>query len=344
MSYFNQDSENTSDSSSNSNSNNKASSNNGNNNSNIIEEQKMILAATHPLDFEQQNQPQSNLNQNQLQQKQLTITQKAIIACMNMNGGMASENQILRFIRKHWQFIRKNTNKEYRDPANIRLLHINFRTRKNKVFLFVEAEKGSGIWKCNTDASNTSGKQKGGLLNISSASGANDNSTFSNCSTDKSNRHNWDPTNHQQGDNHRQFYLRQLEGSRFEDLLIDLLRENNEGLTLDEIVDLAAPFINVPGYLKELNEIDPEGKGKRRIRAVLTIKLHSNEVIKDENTQKWFLKDESPKTFYRYNIPKIKNKKSSDDLPESLKNFRITDLSSDELWKIVRKRHQNDAK
>ena len=338
MSYFNQDSENTSDSSPNPNANNKPNSNNGNGNSNIYEEQKMILQATHPLDFEQQTQSQSNLNQNQLQQKQLTITQIAIIACMNMNGGMASENQILRFIRKHWQFIRKNTNKEYRDPANIRLLHINFRTKKNKVFLFVEAEKGSGIWKCNTDASNTSLKQKGNSAYPSFASALSDNSNSNNYS-EKSLQQD------ENGQSSRQNYQnQQFEDTRFEDLLTDLLRENPEGLTLDEIVDLASPFINAPGYLRELNEIDQSGKGRRRIRAILTVKQNLNEVIKDESTQKWLLKDNSSSLFYRYNSNNAISKRCSDDLPDCLKNFRITELSTDELWKIVRKKHQNDIK
>lgn len=342
MSYINQDSENASDSSSGSNSSNKSNANNSNNNSSIIEEQKLIMQATHPLDFEQQNQNQSNFNQNQNQQKQLTITQKAIIACMNMNGGMASENQILKFIRKHWQFIRKNTNKEYRDPANIRLLHINFRTKKNKVFLFVEAEKGSGIWKCNTDTSNSTLKSKGSGSYSSSFSTNLESSSYSN---EKSIRHNWDSSGHQRNENFRLNYPnQQLDNSRFEDLITDLLQENTEGLTIDEIIDLTAPFINAPGYLQELNEIDPEGKGRRRIRAILTIKRHLNEIIKDENTQKWLLKDNSSAHFLRYTNNNINIKRRSDDLPECLKNFRITELSSDELWKVVRKKHSNDVK
>ncbi|OHT16817.1 hypothetical protein TRFO_12894 [Tritrichomonas foetus] len=230
----------------------------------VSEEQAMILQSTHP--FEKAGIANS---------KTLTVTQKAIICCININGGCSSENQILKFLRKHWQFIRKNSSKDYRDTANIRLLHINFRTRKSGLFLFVETEKGSGIWKCNTAPENM----------ISTT-------------------------------------------MRFEDSLLELLKSNSEGFTIDEIVERSESFINAPGFFKELNDIDPEGR--RRIRAMLAVKLHSKEVFKEETTQKWKME------MFRH---EVSNKsKNITELPEYLKRFRMAELSSDELWKIIRKR------
>ena len=312
------DSENTSDS--------PVPANNEDNNAQILKEQKMILHSTHPLEFEQ-NITQSNINSAQNQQKQLTMIQKAIIACMNLNEGMASENQILRFLRKHWQFIRKNANKEYRDPANIRLLHINFRTKKNGVLLFVETEKGNGIWECNTDVSGTGLKVRN----------SNSSSSLNSSNTEKPGRRG--ELDHLTGNYNDQ--------ELFEDRLIDLLKLSNDGLTLDELVEQSKPFIDAPGCLRDLVKYDPEQKGRRRVRAILAIKLHDEEIVKNEQTQKYYLKEKTKiqQPTYRYPIPTHKtNKNKSVGLPDCLKNFRISDLSSDELWKIVRKRHPQEAK
>ncbi|OHS96645.1 hypothetical protein TRFO_37141 [Tritrichomonas foetus] len=124
----------------------------------INEEQSLIINSKHPFEI-------SGVANG----KSLTMTQKAIICCMNLQDGSASEIQILKFLRKHWQFIRKNSSKDYRDSANTRLLHINFRTKKNGMTLFVETEPNSGIWKCNTncdDSPNEHAKFENSLLDV----------------------------------------------------------------------------------------------------------------------------------------------------------------------------------
>ena len=241
------------------------------------DEQNMILQTTHPFE-------KIGITNN----KMLTITQKAIICRINMSGGCASENQILRFLRKHWQFIRKNSSKDYKDTASLRLLHINFRTKKAGLSLFVETEKGSEIWKCNTPPIDRCIRESNGV----------------------------------DGQHEKGFQM------RFEDCLAELLNENPDGLSIDEIVKKAECFIDSPGFFRELNDIDPEGR--RRVRAMLTVKSHTHEVFKDEATQKWRME--------KFKNDDMRNSKKLVELPEFLKRCRINELSSDELYKMVRRK------
>lgn len=100
-----------------------------------LDEQNDLMHAQHPLE-----------SAGLLNGKMLSVTQRAMICCINRNGGAASEKVILRFLKKHWQFIRKNSAKDYRDTANCRVLRINLNSKKNGHNLFWEPDKGSGIW------------------------------------------------------------------------------------------------------------------------------------------------------------------------------------------------------
>ena len=62
------------------------------------DEQDEILKARHPLEV-------AGL----INGKTITVTQRAIMSCINKNMGVASETAVLRFLKKHWKFIKKNS-------------------------------------------------------------------------------------------------------------------------------------------------------------------------------------------------------------------------------------------
>lgn len=99
----------------------------------IQDEQDEILNMKHPLEL-------SGL----INGKSLTVAQRAIMCCINRSMGSASENVILRFLKKHWKFIKKNSTKDYRDTANLRVVKINVKGRKNGYKLFTEV--GEHVW------------------------------------------------------------------------------------------------------------------------------------------------------------------------------------------------------
>lgn len=99
----------------------------------VQDEQEEILNMKHPLEL-------SGL----INGKSLTVAQRAIMCCIARNMGSASENVILRFLKKHWKFIKKNSTKDYRDTANLRVVKINVKGKKNGYKLFTEV--GEHTW------------------------------------------------------------------------------------------------------------------------------------------------------------------------------------------------------
>ena len=229
----------------------------------MVDEQNDLMHAQHPLE-----------TTGLLNGKMLSVTQRAMICCINKNGGSASEKAILRFLKKHWQFIRKNSAKDYRDTANCRVLRINLNSKKNGHNLFWEPDKGSGVW-----ALTQTGETKS------------------------------------------------TRTPKFDDRILTLLREHEDGMTIEELVAESREFMDLDGMFKELLQVDPTGA--RRIRALLVVARRDGKVVYNEEMDKWAI------TSDRVQV------KKTHKLPDWFGAVKIGETTVSELYKMMKRSHES---
>ncbi|KAH0791065.1 hypothetical protein GPJ56_005200 [Histomonas meleagridis] len=82
--------------------------------------------------------------------RKLSSVQKAILYCMQIHGGYASDDQILDFLHHFWDYIISNADRQLRQFPDKRILHINYSIQKDSRFLFVRSPSDPNKWGPNT--------------------------------------------------------------------------------------------------------------------------------------------------------------------------------------------------
>ena len=73
--------------------------------------------------------------------KSLSMIQKAITCCMRHNGGSATDDEIVAFMRKFWSIISESLEHQHRNPPDRRVVHINFSINKEGKPLFKKVDQ-----------------------------------------------------------------------------------------------------------------------------------------------------------------------------------------------------------
>ncbi|KAH0791887.1 hypothetical protein GPJ56_004171 [Histomonas meleagridis] len=82
--------------------------------------------------------------------RKLSSVQKAILYCMNLYGGYATDEQVLEFLHKFWDYIVSKAERKITQIPDKRILHVNYSIQKGSRFLFVRSPEDPEKWGPNT--------------------------------------------------------------------------------------------------------------------------------------------------------------------------------------------------
>ena len=268
-----------------------------------------ILHAKHPFE-------KSRL----IDSKSVTPSQRAITCCFQINGGWATEDTVLTFLQAHWGFIGKINSRLPNNLPDARILHINFAVKKKGIPLFIQHPENPDLWGLNTagDPRPRSSKIKSV---ISTRIRKTDNTTQDSSAQSEEDISDGDNGSSPELSSREDF--RNVDGKSkfFEDLILDLLKENKNGLTIEEIINLTKDIENVPGLFDQLPH-------PRRVRGCLIAKRSSKEVFFNDGKWSCFEHQEIFLPIERNFYPQ--------SLPEPLKGIKFSDYTVEQLWNLLK--------
>lgn len=221
--------------------NEKSSGRKGNENMSIEER---IMNAQHPLE-----------KTGFFDSRTMTPSQRAIICCIQMNNGCASENDILYFVQSNWDFIGKMNARIPSSMPDSRIIHINLAIKKKGIPLFVPKEDDPTMYLFNTNTNiNTQSKPKTVIMET--------RQTRSSMKTNSENEGESQATKNESNEETSQKEAQQEHFEDLESVILSILHTSSESLTLDEIVAAAEKYRELPGLYSLL-------PFRRRVNAIL---------------------------------------------------------------------------
>ena len=210
----------------------------------------------------------------------MTPSQKAITCAIRLNGGHATEEELLQFLHKHWDYIGKMNTKLPNNIPDARILHINLSVKKKGVSLFIKDKEHPDQWILNTSTKKDIIVQQEEALEEQRSNKTTDHSDFEEMTLQEQTY----PFN-------REYIKRihQMPSGDFENTILKILENSNEPLTETQIIEQLHGQTDLPGLFAQLPI-------ERRLRAVLVV-LKQYTKCKNENG-KWVYINEtsSPET------------------------------------------------
>lgn len=198
--------------------------------------------------------------------KKSSPIQKAIIACINLYGGSASEEQLLQYVKKKWDIIVKYSEREFSTEPSIRVIRLNCAVKKKARHLFLKDPVKHDNWILNSSLRKTSCKMK---RNEESSNDETDAAIL--CDDDCS-----DYSSESQDEE-----CRVMKKDTFEACVETYVRGIEGKVSFDEICCEMKKYENMRGIFETLSFA-------RRVRACLIVFKSENMICHDSNDDKWF--------------------------------------------------------
>ena len=248
-----------------------------------------------------------------VESKTLTPSQRAITCCIQLNGGQATEDELLSFLQENWGFIGKMNMKLPNNMPDTRILHINLAVKKKSIPLFVQKPNDPLTWIVNT---NTDGQ--GVMRKSKSASGI---VSYTPVQKDKEEEQE-ETLVVEEKESFFNHVMKEVDDTdSFEAHVISELGKHEDGISLNDLVDETKDFEGKDGLFKQLDH-------RRRVRAVLIAKKALGHCF--EKNGIWLTKDKTKEeTDFQKNSY----------LPDCLKSIKIPDLTIDEFYKVLKSEH-----
>ena len=224
--------------------------------------------------------------------------QRAIIECIRINNGSATENQILQYVTSKWEIINKYSERSFKMEPTMRVIRLNCSVKKKSRHLFYKDPERNDSWIINE-------KKKKDRTEDEKKDLVSDDNTDNNY--DLLNKDDTPEISSQSND-------------LFEELIFQYLESKRVPITNDELIQYASTISNKPGLFNQLPLF-------RRLRACLIVLKHSGRIFFHPLTSSW-----STIPFQEIEI----NSFISFDLPKKL-GIRIKDVTSFELFDILKK-------
>lgn len=241
--------------------------------------------------------------------KHLSPTQKAILCCMEINGGEASEADILRFLLRHWNFIKTINPRLPNNPPDTRVLHINLVVKKKGVYLFLQSKENPSVWYANTsdDAAPVPTHVRAKYETRSS---------YETRSTRKEMAQQTKEPEEQESESSKESVEEvQEEVTLFEDLVLDIVKQKPKGIMFKEIVSKSKDFEGSPGLFMSLPH-------KYRVKACLV--THRSNGVLYEILGRWSINPPAERITQKFEGIDVQNDPSKTTKASQAKNSGIS--------------------
>ena len=239
----------------------------------------------------------------------MTPSQKAITCAIRLNGGHATEDELLQFLHKHWDYIGKMNSKLPNNLPDARILHINLSVKKKGVPLFIKDKDNPDQWILNTYTKKDIFMPKDDILDEQQVPKNEEHSDVDEMTAKQLTY----PYNREYI---KRFY--QQPNGDFENKLLKILEAAKEPMTVSDIAKCFDENEKLRGLFEQLPL-------ERRIRANLVVLKQYNRCKNDGNKWSFVVETSSPETSCEsFTLPKENQ-------------IHISALSISELYDLVKK-------